>query len=508
MSTDRLRGAERRLVLGVCVVAGAAYLQPATYNYLVNPMLVSFSASQGAAAPLREVPSIASLLVIFLAAVLATRFGTRRTVSAAAAGLFVGSIVVAASPSLVVAVVGLSVQAAAATVLLVVPLAVIGAAVASPGARASAFAIFSMISPLVFVLLPVLAAVLMEHATWRVVAGIWALGALAAWIVGRASLPPDQADLPHVELLTPLLAGIACVGVVQTVSHIASDGLLSSSTLVRLGIAGVSLALVGLRLRSPAVSLDVGLLRTRGMVLLLAVIALWCFTQLWYYMTLAYEYVFGLSVVVTALLMVPAQACAAIGARGAGRLVKRFGVSSTGFWLLIATGVSLGLSMLVRLDSPLWWPVLVTCLYSFASVGAGVPMTNALMDSAGPGTENSASAYRQAAISVGTAVGITLISWLVFGVFSASLSANLDAAGQDTALAQQIAADLRTGTTTTTEAAAYAIPLDDVQSINVAQQSAYLDGMAAHGLAGMLLSLGTAALFWASHPGRRTAGKH
>lgn len=498
MSADRLQGTQRAVVFGVCIAAGAAYLQPATYNYLVNPMLITFSAGQEDAAPLREAPSIASLLVIFLAAVMATRFGQRRTLSAAAGTLFVGSLIVAASPSLLVAVVGLSVQAAAATVLLVVPLAVIGATVTSVGSRASAFAIFSMVSPLVFVVLPVLASVLMEHYTWRVVAGIWAAGAIVALVAGRVTLPRDAEQRPRLELLTPTLAGVACVGVVQTVSHAGSDGVLSAATLGRLGIAVLALVLVGLRLRSGTRSLDVDFLRGGGVVLLLAVVALWCFTQLWYYMTLAYEYVFGLSVVVTALLMVPAQACAAIGARAAGRMVKRFGVSATGCWLLVATGVSLGVSVLVTVESPLWWPVLVTCMYSFTSVGAGVPMTNALMDAAHTGTENSASAYRQAAISVGTAVGITLISALVFAVFSASLSSNLQSVGQDTAEAQQIAADLRKGVTTTAEAAAYALPLDDVESINAAQKGAYLDGMAAHGVAGLVLSMGTAALFWAS----------
>jgi hypothetical protein len=97
-----------------------------------------------------------------------------------------------------------------------------------------------------------------------------------------------------------------------------------------------------------------------------------------------------------------------------------------------------------------------------------------------------------------------VISALVFAVFSASLTTNLRAAGQDTAQSQQIAADLRTGVATADEAATYAVPLDDVESINTAQQRAYLDGMAAHGVAGLVLSLGTAALFWASQRTPRT----
>ena len=70
---------------------------------------------------------------------------------------------------------------------------------------------------------------------------------------------------------------------------------------------------------------------------------------------------------------------AAGGARYAGWMVGRRGMVRTGVWMLMITGLSLALSILIRTDSPLWWPVLVTCLYSFASVGAGVPLTNALM---------------------------------------------------------------------------------------------------------------------------------
>ncbi len=498
MTTDRLQGTGRRLVFGVCLAAGAAYLQPATYNYIVNPMLVTFSATQAAAAPLREVPSIAALLVIFLAAVVAGRFGPRRTVSTAATLLCAGAVVVAAAPNLPVAVLGLAVQAVAATALLVVPLGVIGAAVTTPGARTSAFAVFSMVSPIVFVVLPVIAALLMQQFTWRVVAGLWAVGGLVALVAARLTLDPDPRGAPRAELVTPTLAGLFCVGVVQTVSHISSDGLTSAAVAVRLAIALAAAGLLTLRVQQPGHSLDLDLLRRGGAVLLLVVIGLWCFTQLWYYMTLAYEYVFGLSVVVTALLMAPAQACAALGARAAGPMVKRWGLTTSGVSMLLITGASLGLSVLVRMDSPLWWPVLITCLYSFASVAAGVPMTNAVMDAATSGEEHAASAYRQAAISVGTAVGITVISALVSGVFNASLTQNLHAAGEDSAQSQQIAEDLRAGITTAQEAAAYAVPLDDVATINAAQQVAYLDGMAAHGWAGLVLSVGTAGLFWIS----------
>ncbi len=492
----------RRVVLGVSIAAGAAYLQPATLNYLVTPMLATFSAGDSAAATVRETPSVASLLVIFLAAVMAQRFGPRRVLILGALTLVAGSLMVAVAPAITVAVAGLAIQAMGATVLLVVPLGIIGAAVPGSAERARAFAIFSMVSPVVFVVLPVLTSLLMENRSWRIVAFIWALGGLLAVLSARWALGPDPAARPQIELVTPALAGIVCMGVAQVAAH--AD--LSPATAVRMAITVVAAAglYVSWRRGEPH-GLDLAILRRPGFVLMLAVVALWCFTQLWYYMTLAYEYVFGLSVLMAALLMAPAQMAAAGGARFAGWMVGHRGMVRAGVWLLIITGLSLALSIFIRTDSPLWWPVLVTCLYSFASVGAGVPMTNALMDDADDNNETHASAYRQAAIGVGTAVGIAMISAIVFAAFSASLTHQLADAGVDSASSAQIAADLRSGANLQQESSEYAVPLTEVTTIDDAQKRALLDAMDAHGLVGAVLSVATAGLFWWS---RRRADTH
>ncbi|MCU0297751.1 MAG: MFS transporter [Candidatus Nanopelagicales bacterium] len=502
---------QTRILLGACVISGAAFLQPATYNYIIEPMLISFGADQSSSDALREAPSIASLLAIFLAAVIADRTGPRRTLSAGSILLVVGSVLVASAPGLAVATAGLVVQSVGATVLLVVTLGVVGAAFEGNSSRATAFAMLAMVSPVVFVIVPLMTAALMQRSSWRIVALAWVVGGLAALIAGRWSLNADVGPYTKEELLTPALAGMVCAGLVQSISHGLSDGLLTPATLARIGFTVVVAAGLAMALRRVgAPSLDLAFLRRGGTALMLAVVGLWCFTQLWYYMTLAYEYVFGLSVLVTALLMAPAQVCAAVGARSAGWMVKRFGLTTPGFVLLIVTGISLALSVLVGVGSPLWWPVAITCLYSFASVAAGVPMTKALMDSATPGGDSGASAYRQAAVGVGTATGIALISALVLATFTASISAlvlatftaslsgQLTQAGIDSAQGDEIAVALRTGADVQQTATSYAVPLQEVEQVDTAQKQAYLDGMDAHGWAGAALSLATAGLFWFS----------
>ncbi len=484
---------QRRIVIGMCIAASAAFLQPATYNYMITPMLVTFGAGQAAAAPLRETPSIASLLVIFLAAVLARRLGQRPIIGIGALTLIAGSLLLALAPTLVAAVAGVAVQAVGATILLIVPLGVIAAAVRQSAARARAFAYFSMVSPLVFVILPVLAAALMQHMSWRVVALLWALGGVAALVANQWAQAPGAART-HEELLSPSFAGLLCVGLVQIVSHLSAGPQLSAATAVRVGIVVVAALGLALTVRRPGSSLNPALLRRPGFVLMLSVVGLWCFTALWYYMTLAYEYVFGQSVMTTAVLMVPAQACAVVGARMAGHLVARAGITAPGVWLLLLTALSLALSASIQATSPLWWAVVVTGLYSFASVAAGVPMTKALMDTALDSEEPQASAYRQAAIGLGTAVGIAVVSALVLATFNASLTAGLQAGGLDTQQGRQIASDMRTGITEQQEAAQYAVPLTEVDAVNQAQQEAFLDGLATQGWAGAGLSIATAGL--------------
>jgi MFS family permease len=494
--------APRRLVAVACAAVAAAYLLPASYNYVVTPMIAEFGVGESESSLLRQVPNIAALLVIFLAGVLGQRSGERRALAAGGVLLAAGSAVVAVAPGFPVAIAGLSVQAVGATVLLVVSLGLLGARIHDDHARATAFSVYSMVSPLVFLALPLLAGLLLQYASWRPVAAVWALGGAVAAVISWRGLPADRTpaprpgDPPRTELLTPLLAGVAAVGLVQACAHADTDGLMSRATLVRLAIGLVALGLLAVAYRRiPRPSLSLAVLHRGGAVILLVVVALWCFTQLWYYMTLAYQYVFGLSVLATALAMVPAQACAAIGARAAGGLITRFGILATGTWLLVGTGVSLLLSTAISQDGPLWWPILVTSLYSLASVAAGVPMTTALMDAAPPGEDGSASAFRSAAINAGTVLGIALVSGLVFSAYATSLQQQVAAAGLPAQQTDQIADALRTGADSEEEAAVYAVPLTEVEQIDRMQKQAYLAGIDAQGYSGAAVSFLTAGAF-------------
>ena len=375
------------------------------------------------------------------------------------------------------------------------------------------FAVFSMVCPMVFVLLPVLTSLLMEQTTWRVVALVWMVGAAVAIVAIRWSMPADHllrhgaggappGAGPQAELWTPVLAGLLCMGLAQTVSHASTDGMRSASVMVRAAATvAVGLVLVIQQRRTSSPTLDVDLLRRPGL-----------------------PAARGARPVVLHPTLVLHDACLRVrlrpqraGHRGVDdgaavvrrgwRAVGRADASSVGrrpggVWMLAAAGVALIASATVRVGALLWWALVVTCGYSFTAVAAGVPMTAALMDEAGPGAESGAAAFRQAAISVGTVIGIAVMSTIVFAAFDASLGGQIDAMGGDSATETQIAAELRTGATPAQVSTTYAVPVAQVQQVNAAQQRALLDGMAAHGWAAGGVSLLAAGLFWVAR--RRT----
>ena len=61
--------------------------------------------------------------------------------------------------------------------------------------------------------------------------------------------------------------------------------------------------------------------------------------------------------------------------------------------MLIGLAVTLLLTLLIAVESPIWLVVAIMALYALTSVGASVPITNAIMNTA-PLGEGSASAFR------------------------------------------------------------------------------------------------------------------
>jgi len=220
------------------------------------------------------------------------------------------------------------------------------------------------------------------------------------------------------------------------------------------------------------------------MSLLLVIVILVSFANLWFYMTVGFQYIYGLNALQTAVVMLPAQLAGIAGAALTRRILRKRGITFAGTAMLLVLAVSLLLSVLITADSPMWVPILIMTVYAAASVGAGIPLTNAVMNLAPEGEDGSASAFRSAAGNIGGAVGVVVMSTIVFRAFSASLTSTLADEGLDSGQSAGIAESIRSGVTSEHVAANYSVPLREVEQIADAQRAAMTDGLRAHGLSG------------------------
>ena len=488
---------QRRLLIGICIIAGAISMVPSSYNFVLNPMLEGLGASESQEALLRQLPSIAALLVIFLAGSLGTRVGERRLIFASSVLFTVGCVLVAIAPLLAVATMGLMFLSAASSAMAVVGLGLLSSRVTNPSARATAFASFALVTPIVYMAFPVLSGVILDRASWRLVAVVWALGGLVLiWGVVRY-LPTDHPDRHKAEVLSPALAGLALAAAVQTISAISNHGLLSTAVGIRAAVTVVSaLAFIWSYRRAQHPSISLAALRRGGLLVLLVVVIVVPFVNLWYYMTLGYQYVFGMTALQTAILMVPAQLAGVGGALVARKLIQSRGITFTGVALLLGLAASLLLTLAIVPSTPIWVIVAIMGIYALASVGAGVPVTNSIMNTAPTGEEGSASAFRGAATHVGTALGVVVMSTIVFTAVAGSIETTLGSQGLATAQSEEIATSMRNGASSEQAAAQYAVPVSEAQQIDDAQITAMIDGLHAHGLSGAAFITAAAAIFY------------
>ena len=491
---------ERRLVVGVCIVLAAATVSAATFNYVVLPMIDSLDATESQESLLRQLPSIGSLLVIFLAGVVGPRVGPQRFVMFCGLLMASGYTVVSVSPVMPMACVGMLMGSIGQQGLFVVLIGLLSARLSSRDSRATGFAAIAAVSPVVYLIAPIVAGAVVDRGSWRVVIGLWIFLALTATLSASRLLPPDD-NIPseRVELWTPALAGFALVSVVQSVNSINAAGLAGTSTLAWFAatvLAVVVLVILMRRLRQP--SLDITVLRHGGFRLLLVAAMLVPFAGLYYYAMVGMQYVYGQGEFGMSLIMIPAQLTGLFGAWLSGRLIRRRGIRITGTAAMLAMSLALFLTATQTVTQPLVLSVVILCLYTGAKTATNAPMTNAIMNLAAKGAEGSAAAFRGAAGSLGNAVGVAIMSTIVFSTFQSSLTAQLHVSGGDASQVSAIAESLRSGVSKEQAASEYSVPQTEVDSIDDEQKQAMVDAYRTQGVVGgfiLLFAAGVFALF-------------
>lgn len=498
---------QRRLVVAVCVISAAALLSFATMNYVIDPIVTDLGASEGQSSMLRQIPGIAGLLSIFIAGVLDVRYGSRRMLIACGVLMTAGYALTTIATVMPVLTLGLLLASVGRMALYVVAVSLLGAAIREPGPRASAFASYTMMTPAVCLVLPLIASVFVDDFGWRWVSAIWLLGGIAVVVVALRALPDDrpvEAGRASGELWTPAVAGIALVGVTQVVRLANADGLLSTPVLLAgllTVVSGASLMVLLRRIPEPSLSLS--LLKRGGIPLLIVVATLIPFANLSYYTTLGVQYLYGLSTLVTCLLLMPAQLFGVIGARLSAVLIRRRGLTFAGTSMLVALSVALASCAVVTTSTPVVVPAIILCLYMGFLAAAATPVINSVMDLAPAGEESNASAYQIVAGSLGGVLGVVMMSAVVDSAIYGSLRDQMPSTGMTAQQVEEVAMDMAQGATPEEASARYAIPIGTADQIQVHERLAMVEAYQAQGQWGAIVCLGAAATYYVNRRRKR-----
>jgi len=485
----------RRLVIGISVAACLLLSESTSFNYTLAPLIKEFSATADQTNTLRLIPNIGAVIVVFLAGVFGARWGERRVLLWSIATFIAGGLVSTLALNLTMIMIGSLLLNMGRSVVFVLAIALIGHRLTDREERASGFATWGATLPVAYIVMPVIAGLLVDNVGWRSVAVIWPLAGAVALGMVLWGVPPDGPRRQHGELLTPALATVALTALIPAINTLGRSGI-TMGLEVNIGVAIIAVIALGIALRRlPQPTLSIAALRNGGAIVLLAVVVLFNFANLWFYLSIAFQYVYGLSALGTALIIIPTQVMTILAARLAGRLIKAKGITFAGTSFLLIMAIALVISCFIEETSPIWWAAAVLALFGAANSGASVPLTNAVMDSSPRGQEGSASSFRSAASSIGSAISVTIVTIIVFGTMSTSLVSQAEQAGLTPAQARTVVAEFENGAKTDQLVGSFvglSVTRDDIRA---AERSAYIEGVHSHGIAGATVTFVIAGLF-------------
>jgi DHA2 family methylenomycin A resistance protein-like MFS transporter len=487
------------IVAVACVVTGASMTLSATTDYILQPMADDFGLDGAQASILRLAPTLATILIVFVAGVLGDRLGHRRAISWATGVFLIGCLMTAAAPAVFVLIAGLCVTAASASVMTIVALALLSASVSGNAARARAFGTLGVVGPVVYVVVPVAAGVMVTWLEWRLIIILWALLGVAALWMTRRMLASEATDRTTGELLTPILGGIVLVLGTQALNRLGENGPFASITLVVTAATAVTaLILWAVHRRMPDPTLSYEPIRHIRSLLLLMVCVLIPLTSMWFTTYLVFQYLFGLNPVEISLILIPAQAAGIVGAKTMPKLIIARGLRTAalvGFGALTVAELSF---LIAGTDSLALVGVLMT-LYGLVTGALSVAIANVVMNAAPADGGGAMASYRAAASRIGGALASVLIASLALGTYHASLGDRAVDAGLDPQEAGVTAAYLADQLAGADESATFIPPpAEELTEVSRIQQWAILDALRTKSLAGAAIAAsGGLMLAWA-----------
>jgi MFS family permease len=433
--------AQRRITLAISVIVGLTLLVVAGLTFLVQPLTQDLALSDDATEQALVAPTIASLLVVFIAGRAGDRFGQRRTIVVAAAVFTLGAAVLASAQTENGVIIGLALCGAGAIVIQVVALSLLQRTAPDGKAHTAAFTTFGAVFPIAFLIFPIATAYLLSLVDWRWVPILWAIAGIVVIAISILMLDRDEARGSIGEWASPILAGVALTAGTRVLDELGArptDGRILAFGGAVFVVAIFALIMVMKRAANPGFSLR----PLRGVMMwpLMVGVALVALVQILTYVSISIEYLYEMTPFQASLVIAPAQLGAVIGAKFvAGWSISRWGVERSGRGMLLATGVVMLLLVVMQPSTPVWYLVAVSTLFSLTGMAALTILNLDIMGRAPADHTGAVSAFRTAASSVGTALSMAVLGVVVLS--SVTMSAGVT--DVDDAQLIELAAGLR-----------------------------------------------------------------
>ena len=389
-------------------------------------------------------PAAGALAIVFVTASFVSRWGVRLVVIAASTVSAVGAAVILLAESNAMVTFGQFIGKIGFTALSVAGLTLLQTLYVDPKERARAFGALAALAPLSFLVVPVLAGLIIDNTTWRVIPLLMgvAAAALGGWTLLHRDIPDGPRERTH--LVTPIVAGLSLAVLTAAAALFGIDTRLAVGMLVVAVLLFITAVILARRTADSGFSFAAitrpGAGWFAGATFLVAAVGLA------YYVTVLLHVRFQLSSTTTALWMILPQASGIAGSFFGGWLSARIGaVRSTVLLLLTTAGAYL---LFLRVDEPTgaWYPVLVATLAFFPIAGTVGPMTQVFVSTAPPDGAANASAWREALRILGANAGGALVAVLLFANLQGSLERALEVRGLSVQEATAVAQLLRSGT--------------------------------------------------------------
>lgn len=420
-----MTGAQRRITLAISVIVGLTLLVVAGLTFLVQPLTQDLALSDEATEQALVAPTIASLLVVFIAGRAGDRFGQRRTIVVAAAVFTLGAAVLASAQAENGVIIGLALCGAGAIIIQVVALSLLQRTAPDGKAHTAAFTTFGAVFPIAFLIFPIATAYLLSLVDWRWVPVLWAIAGIVVIAISILMLDRDEAQGSIGEWASPILAGVALTAGTRVLDELGArppDGRILAFGSAVFVVAIFALIMVMKRAANPGFSLR----PLKGVMMwpLIVGVALVALVQILTYVSISIEYLYEMTPFQASLVIAPAQLGAVIGAKFvAGWSISRWGVDRSGRGMLLATGAVMLLLVVMQPSTPVWYLVVVSTLFSLTGMAALTILNLDIMGRAPAEHTGAVSAFRTAASSVGTAISMAVLGVVVLS--SVTMSAGV-----------------------------------------------------------------------------------